>query len=254
MTPLPDRLTLLPGDWQPLGPDAAALLLQRMDAYTATTLAGEAFSRRVRLRQAWWQPLEFYPGFTQISAEILEQGHLAWFDALCGPGLFWCMDGQPHVLHGLNDGTLRTGDARQPTYPRALIRLSPSRAARAYLRLFVHALRERDVTFRIVESVRGLRALGVATAEAYTRQLQPLRLSWRDREHTALRATAAMVYAGSLFKCRFELSPDGRVDMLQDEPLSPGRIVDPERCDLWLRDIHPLQTSALLDAPAGVTP
>src|SRR6202008_1409247 len=102
MNMIPDRLSLRPGSWRPMNTDEGALLLQHMDAYTGGALAGEPFSRRVRLRQACSQPLEFYPGFCHLAAEIVDQGHFAWFDALCGPGLFWCMDGQPHVLHGLN--------------------------------------------------------------------------------------------------------------------------------------------------------
>ena len=240
---LPERLILLPGEWQPLSEQQYSFLMQRMNSYISSAAeAGQSFSNRVQLLQAWCTSLEFYPGFVLNSGEVLQVGHRGWFDALCGPGFCWCLDGTSDVLHGLNRGSLPTGDPRQPFYQRSLIPLRPSPAARAYLRFFAHAIRSEGVTFKIVESVSHLRALNVSEPERFARHVAPLCITWADEEQKMMYASATLIYSGRLFRCRFELTPDGDVEMISDEAISEDEIVPPESCDSLIRNIRPLQT------------
>lgn len=229
---------LLPGPWKLLADGERDAFAQRLREHLRQ--AGlRTWSEQHDVLQVFAAQPRFYLGYALLSAQVQRRDGLrGTLDVLMGPGFIGCLDGRSTLIHSLNDGLFAEGE----TSP--LGDLADPAVAADYLRFFGTAVRGEHGSFRIVDDADDLRECGVAELdEALAARLHPLAAQaiepnrCRRAGDAVVRATACVVYGGTLFEAQFEVNRRGFVEMLDDETLASD-LAPPERSEGLLRAVE----------------
>lgn len=198
---------LIPGAWRTASLADACALVARFTAYEARRDTDPLTAETASFRRARLRTLQSLPGWLLVELEALlgdgDLGHMAF---LMGPG-----------------GLLQPVDwSSAPVHLAAQHALVPNPddlQAAEFLHLFCNLLRSAEGRFHIACTPDDVDLAALpepAVFAAFRDALRPLAL---ERTGNEIFADATMVYAGQLARVRLRLTPDGRVDMVDDNPL-----------------------------------
>ncbi|MEJ8476957.1 hypothetical protein, partial [Roseibium algae] len=172
--------------------------------------------------------LGFYAGWSLVEVQVgapnpISDTNSALMSALVGQSTAILLDGTSPPLHGLNGS--------------GLLDLSGPEATAAYLRFFCSYVHGKEGPFLVVETVEDLALRGDVIAKVRhdlsdlilpPKQVPPPTAGGSgEAPPDALFYTATLLYADHLFKVRFQISANGMVDMLEDDPLAEDVPITP---------------------------
>jgi CHAT domain-containing protein len=192
---------LIPGEWQVVDKATAETLLdilfKEMPVIWQGTLSQINQFRRLSL--------PFYPGAYLYEGLLGSVGGAAVFTFVVLPDkTIKLLDGRSDQIHQLN-----------ASFP---ISLFTSSQAKSYLKFFCSNLVSMDSSFRIVERIEDV--YWAKQASAFDRQkivghIQPLSLS--KAAEGIWKANGTTQFGTGIFTVKFEIMPDGKVEMLEDK-------------------------------------
>jgi hypothetical protein len=197
------------GDWIELEGAEALTLAYEIGAATGgrDDLTTDARIELLRVRD-----IACYPGAMLIEAQALVGERRGLSNHLYGPWGLVTLDGSSAVLHNLNEteGTLS---------------LETEAQVRDYQLLFCNTVRGGDGRFQIATMPEPLPWLpGAAPDDAVLATIShPIRLS-RNAEG-GWKSEAPVLYGTTLFYAKFQIAPNGMMEMVDDEPVDQVEVL-----------------------------
>lgn len=198
---------LVPGDWFQLAADEIAEMLGQLKNYLQIAPEMPPFLDCAKVHGMRARTLDFYPGWLLVECQAaLNSETVALFNFFFGPSGAILLDGRSDVLHAFN-----------AIVPVAIE--GPNLAAQ-YLMLFCSAVRSELGRFEIITDpgqivfLPGQQSDQIAVARSLV-----LPLSEQGRNEAGIEFQAIVRYGDGLFSTRFRVPANGRVEMLDDQPL-----------------------------------
>jgi hypothetical protein len=198
---------LVPGDWFQLTADETAEVLGQLKNYLQVTPEMPPFLDRAEVHGMRARTLDFYPGWLLVECQAaLNSETVALFNFFFGPSGAILLDGRSDGLHAFN----------------AMVQVAienPARAAQ-YLMLFCSAVRSELGRFEIITDPGQIAFLpGQQPDQMALARSLVLPLSAQVENDAGIEFQAIVRYGDGLFSTRFRVPPNGRVEMLDDQPL-----------------------------------
>jgi hypothetical protein len=208
---------LVPGDWRDVPVADVEPLVGRFWMAWSEQRGGHGLGALegmgvVRLEAARVLRLACYPRHLLVEVTGADDDGPVAAAALYGPDGLSVLTGESRVLHELNDlGWLELGDVR---------------AVADYFRLFVSVVHAATGRFELIEDEAALRAAGLA-GDVPEEALPGPALVVAEGE--AFQVSGLIRYGAWLFRADFQVTRDGLVTMLGDEPLDMSLPLGAER-------------------------
>jgi len=161
-------------------------------------------------------PLVFYKNATLYEAQITEGrgNHGVFTFVKHGNNDITVLDGTSAKIHGING--------------KGILMLENAEQALAYLKFFSAAIQGEDGTFRTIEKVDQIEWMPDADAQAMVAVASKISSVEVQRTGADWQVMSTVNYADALFSASYRVSPNGMVEMLNDQPMAadlPVRIV-----------------------------
>ena len=194
---------IIAGDWRELeGDEARSMANEILSA--ALDRRGDLI-RDARIERIRAIPLACYPGATLVEAQARLGERIGLSNHLHGSWGLVTLDGGSAVIHDLNaEGALS---------------LDSEDAARAYHALFCNTVRGENGRFHVLTDANEL--LWSAPPDDAIFAAITIGVCVR-RSASGWEIESPIVYEDALFAARFELTPDGMIEMVDDDPVAQG--------------------------------
>jgi hypothetical protein len=192
---------IIAGDWRELEGDEARAMADAIRS-AALDRRGDLI-REDRIDRVRVLPIACYPGGLLVEAQVHIGDETGLSNHLHGPWGLVTLDGGSAVIHDLND--------------EGALSLDTEEAARAYHALFCNSVRGDDGRFHTVTDPNELLWYAPPDDAIFAAITIGVRI---ERTEAGWEIESPVAYAGTMFVARFELTPDGMIEMVDDAPIA----------------------------------
>ena len=197
---------LISGDWFDILPDEAAEILAIVSEYLQSAEL-PVFLATAKVQRMRAVTIEVYPGWLLVECQAqLNTEAVVLFGFMFGPNGAILLDGRSDAIHAFNK---LVG-----------INVVDPQAAAEYLTFFCSAIRSGLGRFEIISAMDDLAFVpGTTRSQKASVRRQLTTLTQGEADEAGIRFEGTVRYGTSLFRTKFRVPPDGRVEMLDDEEL-----------------------------------